>query len=556
MKSYFRQISATAISILLIGCGSNMSSNPPLHPQTEQSGGELSLAQAKYDVQHYTINLEVDPDKQHIIGDVSMRATALRDVDIVELDLDPRLEVSSARVDGELAQFEKAEGKLYLRSQSVGAGDKFTTRVEYQGRPYRAENPPWDGGFVWDRTASGEHWIATAVQSRGCDLYWPCKDHISDKSDMGADMFITVPENLTAVMNGKLISQETVDGQTIYHWQTENPISSYNLAINIAPFQKYELTYKGSIQDIPLVYYHVTDDISEVQNLIDNDLLNQLEFYERTIGPFPWGDEKIGMVEIPYLGMEHQTMIGYGNEYLQSDVGFDWLMLHEFSHEWFGNLMTQDRSRDFWLHEGMASFMESVFYQQKMGRAAYWTHMWGRYNQIQNCKPVVPAKEVTSEYFDSTDVYYKGAWMLTTLRWLMGDQAFWRTLRRTVYDTTNPWALSYPMTTTRRTTEDFIEIASEEFGSDLSWFFDVYLKQTELPILVESRDEDGLRLHWANYPDLLLNMPIEIIENDESRFEVLATDNSLLPLPADVWAQVDPETRVFRDFGARDWCSD
>jgi len=530
--------------------------NPPVHPQTAQSSGALSEMQALYDVQHYQLELQVYPDRKMIEGRVTMRAIATESITTVELDLDPRFEILETSVNGQTSSYQKAEGKLLLLGSEIQSGSEFTTTVSYRGRPYEAENPPWDGGFVWSETESGEHWIATAVQGRGCDLYWPCKDHISDKPELGADMLITVPSNLTAVMNGVLLSQTSLSERTTYHWSTQNPISAYHLAINIGPFKKYEIQHSNALTEnpIPVIFYHVTNDMEKIEKLIKEDFIGQLEFFERMLGPYPWGEEKIGIVEIPYLGMEHQTMNGYGNGYELDPYGFDWLMQHEFSHEWFGNLMTQAGSKDFWLHEGFANYMQPVYAQQVIGDAGYWSYMWDFYNGLANCKPVVPDETVSMDYFDSNDAYYKGSWTLHTLRGLIGEQAFWRSVRRLIYGTADPWSLSYPLQPTRRSNDDFVRIASEEYGQNLSWFFDMYLGQAAIPLLVQQRNEDGVSFSWPHNPEANFTIPIRVTQDGRATEYAVPSTGERFPLAEDALLQIDPRVALFRDFGTTEAC--
>ncbi len=534
-----------------------MSFNPPLHPQTALSSGTLTQNQASFDVRHYRLELKVEPERKYIEGNVSMQAVSTKLLSIVELDLDPRLEVLSASVNGEAVDFQSTAGKLLLFGPEIETDTEFTSQVSYRGRPYEAENPPWDGGFVWTETDAGEHWIATAVQGRGCDLYWPCKDHISDKPEWGVDMLITVPDNLVAVMNGVLLSEISQDGKTTFHWSTKNPISAYHLAINIGPFKKYELEHTNAIskKPIPVVFYHVSDDMGKIEKLIKTDFIAQLKFLERMLGPYPWGEEKIGIVEIPYLGMEHQTMNGYGNGYKLDPYGFDWLMQHEFSHEWFGNLMTQAASKDFWLHEGFANYMQPLYAQQTIGDAGYWSYMWDFYNGLENCVPVVPEESVAMDYFDSNDPYYKGSWTLHTLRGLIGEEAFWRSVRRLVYDTAEPWALSYPIQATRRSSEDFVRIVSEEHGADLTWFFDMYLGQAAIPVLEQDRNDEGVSFSWPASQAAVFDIPILVTLNGVSTEYSVPSNGIRFPLAADALLQVDPKVSIFRDFGTTEGCS-
>ena len=553
MRRLLRNVVAVFVLLGLTAC---IGLNPPVHPQTAQSSGALSEMQALYDVQHYQLDLQVYPDRKVIEGRVTMRAIATESITTVELDLDPRFEILETSVNGQTASYQKAEGKLLLLGSEIQSGSEFTTTVSYRGRPYEAENPPWDGSFVWTETESGEHWIATAVQGRGCDLFWPCKDHISDKAELGADMLITVPSNLTAVMNGVLLSQTSLSERTTYHWSTQNPISAYHLAINIGPFKKYEIQHSNALTEnpIPVIFYHVTNDMEKIEKLIKEDFIGQLEFFERTLGPYPWGEEKIGIVEIPYLGMEHQTMNGYGNSYELDPYGFDWLMQHEFSHEWFGNLMTQAGSKDFWLHEGFANYMQPVYAQQVIGDAGYWSYMWDFYNGLANCKPVVPDETVSMDYFDSNDAYYKGSWTLHTLRGLIGEQAFWRSVRRLIYDTADPWSLSYPLQPTRRSNDDFVRIASEEYGEDLSWFFDMYLGQAAIPLLVQERNEDGVSFSWPHNPKANFAIPILVTQEGRATEYAVPSTGERFPLAEDALLQVDPRVALFRDFGTTEAC--
>ncbi len=552
---------------LLQGCATN----PSLNPVTAVSSGELTALQALYDVKHYQLEIEVVPEQKTIIGNVSMTALALGEITQIELDFDPRFKIAMVTVNERQADFESFNGKLLITTDVLARGSEFTTSVSYKGRPYEAENPPWDGGFVWNRTESGQHWVATAVQGRGCDLYWPCKDHISDKPERGADMLITVPNDLVAVMNGVLVSEQSIKNKTRYHWQTTNPISAYHLAINIGPFKTFELEHQSLIgtgdespSTFPIVFYHITEDMGKIENLIKTDFLSQLDFYERTLGPYPWGNEKIGIVEIPYLGMEHQTMNGYGNKFRQDPDGFDWLMQHEFAHEWFGNLMTQEASRDFWLHEGFANYMQPVYAQDVIGDAGFWSKMWRNYNAIASCKPVIPEEDVSMDYFDSNDPYFKGSWTLHTLRWMMGEEKFWNAVRRLIYDTPEPWSLSYPITPTKRSSEDFITIASDEYGEDLRWFFDAYLFSKDIPTLEVDRSNDELRLSFKDLPNLILDIPVVLYEDgavESGRHNVsrsttlsIRSDGSSHAVQSSARIQIDPEVKIFREFSTAQRC--
>jgi aminopeptidase N len=252
--------------------------------------------------------------------------------------------------------------------------------------------------------------------------------------------------------------------------------------------------------------------------------------------------------------MEHQTMNGYGNGFKLDPNGFDWLIQHEFAHEWFGNLLTQESMRDFWLHEGFGFYMQPVYAQHVLGDMGYATYMWTRYNQIGNCKPVVPEGEVYGDYFVDNDPYFKGAWVMHTLRRMIGDKKFWRIVRKVLYGTLDPWSLSYPIKPQRLSTEDFIAIASDEYGSDLNWFFDVYMKQTTLPVLQTERVDDGIKLVWQNTNGNDFPMPVPLSVNGKIRLVDMAGGEIFLSLNTNDSYQIDPEMSVLRNFGTSKAC--
>jgi len=229
-------------------------------------------------------------------------------------------------------------------------------------------------------------------------------------------------------------------------------------------------------------------------------------------------------------------------------------MQHEFSHEWFGNLMTQTESADFWLHEGFANYMQPVYAQQVIGDAGYWSYMWDFYNGLTNCKAVVPDEDVTMDYFESNDAYYKSSWTLHTLRGLMGEETFWRSVRRLIYDTEDPWSLSYPIQPTRRSNGDFVAIASEEYGQDLSWLFDMYLRQAALPKLIQDRSDEGVSFSWADNSAVEIDIPILVTLDGNSTEYAVPSTGERFPLPPAALLQVDPRVSVFRDFGTNEAC--
>lgn len=488
-----------------------------LHPQTEQSGGTMSAAQAAYDVRHYTLKLAVDPANKHIKGVGMMRATILSPISEIEIDLDPRFTIGITTVNGKKVTSRTEGGKLILEVGSeLTAGSEVETTVAYEGYPHVAIRPPWDGGFVWAKTSDGKDWIATAVQGNGCDLFWPCKDHVADKADEGADMIITVPKGLTAAMAGVLQAVSFGGKETeTFIWKTKKPIAHYHIAINIGPYEVIKDSYtsvNGTL--VPIEFYALPESKAKAEKLIKDDFKNQIIKLESHLGPYPWGDEKIGIVETPHLGMEHQTMNAYGNQYRKDDRGYDWLIQHEFAHEWWGNMLTQKRSKDFWLHEGTDTYMQPVYSEDIRGKDAYMEALDTLYSQIKNCHPVVPEGNPTdNELMAGNDIYFKSAWMLHTLRGMVGDDLFWKAMRTVLHGKHDVADIQYPIKPVYMNTEEFIEIFNSVTGRDLTWVFDVYLREAASVIVDEDRSDTSLSLKWNIPGNRPFPMPLDVSIN-------------------------------------------
>ena len=488
------------------------------------------------------------PDKKMIRGEGVTVLRALEPLEMVELQLDGRFDVSQIRVGGEVAAFERRGGILTVSlPHPADRGDEVRIAIRYGGRPHVAARAPWDGGFVWGQTDDGTPWIATAVQGEGCDLWWPCKDHFADKPDR-MEMHVTVPAGLSVALNGVLQSvDEKDDGRRTYHWVLGVPISDYNVSLNVGPFHRIETSYESvNGTTVPIEFWALEEHEKDARKLIDDDLRHELAWYESTLGPYPWGGEKLGLVETPHLGMEHQTLNAYGNRFRRDDHGFDWLLQHELAHEWFGNLMTHERLNDAWLHEGFGAYMQPAYSLHRFGEAAYLHTMYDRYLGLQNCTPVVPDGAPTSDEAFTSDIYVKGMWTLHTLRWLMGEDPFWRATRRLLYDTAEPWDLPFPIPPLYRSTDDFVRIASEEAGRDLAWLFDVYLRESDLPSLTAERSDGRLTLRWDVPGDRDFPMPVPVEVDGTTTVVPMSSGKGTLAAPADAHVIVDPRMEVLR----------
>ena len=545
---------------LYIGIFAFLLLSAAVHAQRElgvrptESGGVLMAEQAAYDVKHYDLALSVDPQEQSVKGILTVKAQVVKPIDKFVLDLDSPLTVERVSLrNGEKQQalnFERRGNKIWISlPKTAKAGETLNVSVAYGGKPRVAPRPPWVGGFVWSKTAAGQPWFATAVQMDGSDVWFPVKDHPSDKAETTA-LHFTVPGNLVAASNGKLQSVvENRDGTKTYNWFVSQPISNYNIALNVAPYKLIEDEMKSVTgETIPIKFYILPESFEKGQALVDKTK-EYVRFFEEYLGPYPFRADKLGIAETPHLGMEHQSIIAYGNEFKYDKNGFDWLMFHELGHEWWANLVTAPDWNDFWIHEGFQSFMDALYAEKKLGREQYIKSLPNRIRATKNLKPVAPREPRTTtemylippDYINSDgDIYGKGALVLNSLRGLLGDEVFFRALRKMAYPDPKMEKVSNGRQVHFATTDDFLRIAEKESGKELDWFFEVYLRQPALPKLITERNGNQLALRWETPGNLMFPMPVEVKIGDEIRRVEMKNGKATLSLAQDADYAIDP----------------
>ncbi|MGB5163940.1 MAG: M1 family metallopeptidase [Woeseiaceae bacterium] len=524
---------------------------------TMNSGIPLSDGLKAYELGHYVLRLEIIPDDKAIAGSADVAFTANTDMDVLELDFDGLLAIDSITDSTGPLEYTRSDAKLFVNLRdTLAAGASSTVTVAYHGKPVEAARPPWDGGFQWATTPSGKPWVATAVQGEGCDIWWPCKDHPQGEPP-GMDLHFTVPEGLTATSNGVLRNVETLDdGRRTFHWRTEVPTNTYGIAVNVAPYVLIEDTYTSvNGTEIPVMFWAIEDHEEPARELFEKEFFDVIEFFERKVGPYPWGQEKLGVTETSHLGMEHQTINAYGNEFRRGDFGFDWLFHHELAHEWFGNVMTHVTVSDMWLHEGFGAFMQPQYTLETMGEAAFHAAMLRTYRGISSCNAIAPKTEFSEDelYFDDVegkgpagDIYSKGTWLLHSLQNMIGDEVFWRSVKILVYDTANPELLQPPIEARLRSTDDFMNIVNKESGRDLGWFFEVYARRGPLPELSATDSDDGVVLEWHAPDDLDFPMPTPVRVNGEMQLVEFENNRALLQGVSTDDILIDPYMQVLR----------
>jgi aminopeptidase N len=545
-----KKIAIAGVSTLLAACATTQ---PPLTDYSIGSGAPRSAAQQALEFDKADLKLRIEPASRSIRGDVTLTFGTHAPVGSIELDLDRNLPIDAIEVDGQLlpaASWRNPEGKLTIDlPQTLQPGRQVAVRVRYHGQPHVAKRAPWDGGFVWSQTPDGQPWVASAVQGEGCDLFWPCIDHPTGKARL-VDEHITVPSPLVAAGNGVDMGMDEADGWRTYHWRTKNP-STYGISINVAPYKLLSGEYRSRYGNvIPLRMWYLPQSEKGAKELFA-EFPQMLDFFENTIGPYPFGDEKMGVVETPHKGMEHQTINAYGNKYAKTAYGYDELLQHEFAHEWFGNQLTNADWDDMWLHEGLGSYMQPLYMQVLRGDQEYFASLMHQRAMIENKAPIVSGKpRLEEDVYDikrggpGQDIYNKGSLVMHTLRGLVGDEAFFRAVREEVYGTADPRPGS--LSPRYGTTPEFMAIVKRVSGRDLDWFFQAYLYQKELPELQATRSGNTLQLAWKTEKNTPFPMPVEVKVGNRVVGVPMTDGRGSIDLPEGVAYTLDPHSKVLR----------
>lgn len=525
---------------------------PALSSFTVQSGLARAPEQEAVVFEHADLRFRIDPAQQRIDGDAALTFRATRPLQRLVVDLDRNYAIASVAVDGHelpAGAWSNPEGRMTVTlPATLASGSAATLRIRYGGKPHVATRAPWDGGFVWATAPTGEPWVASAVQGEGCDLLWPCIDHPQGEPLL-VDSAITVPSPLVAAGNGIALGMQEHDGWRTWKWRARSP-DTYAIAINVGPYELLSADYRSRYGNtIPMRFWYLKGNEAKARKLF-TEFPKLLDFFEGTIGPYPFADEKMGVVETPHLGMEHQTVNAYGNGYKPTEFGYDWLLQHEFAHEWFGNQLTNSDWDHMWLHEGFGSYMQPLYLQWLHGDREYDAWLLDQRRTLQNDEPLVSNRSMTSEavYSDETgpghDLYYKGSLLLHSLRYLIGDRAFFDATRQLVYGTTNP--LPGKFQPRYGTTRDFIDAVNAATGRDYGWFFDVYVFSAPLPELVATRDAGGLSLRWKVAGDKPFPMPVQVRVDGRDIDVPMAGGSGRIALPPHALYTIDPHSRVLR----------
>jgi aminopeptidase N len=516
---------------------------------SQDSGGKSIPEEACYDVKFYDINLTIDPADEVIGGFVTMKAEAVSDFRKIIVDLDNIYNIESVSDDsGKELSFKHENGKIIIDFPSIiKKGNLFKIKTTYSGKPRIAVNPPWDDGFIWKKSAEGFPWASVTCQGGGADIWWPCKDFPSDEPD-SVSIHFTVPEKLVCISNGRFISTVKNNNNTeTWNWFVSTPINNYCVTFYLGPYKSIEYDYTSTAGGkIPFTVWALPENFEKAKEH-SPQFVNHMRVMEELIGPYPFRSDKYSVVEAPHLGMEHQTAIAYGFGWKNHDkFPFDWLHHHEFSHEWWGNMVTCASWNDFWIHEGTGTYMQPLYLEKMFGHESYIGYL-NSIKRFSNKMPVAPRDTLTAGESYNLDIYYKGAWIIHTLRYYLGDEIFFKVLRRWAYPSPEMEKVTNGKQCRFATTDEFLKIAENISGKKLDWFFEVYLRNAELPILNVTRESDKIILQWKTENNLPFNLPVEIKVGDKIQRVEMNDNKAEINLPKDSESKIDLNEWILMD---------
>ena len=519
------------IIIFNINCISNRSENEIIEPPAKVKSfpelsernrllGALLPERTCYDVLHYMINIEIDIDKKYIKGFVDIKSRATTDFSNLQFDLARKMKLNRVQYLDKNLKTSRKKDAVFVEFPLIRKGENFTFRIYYEGKPLQAKNPPWDGGFVWEKDKKGRPFISVACEGEGANIWWPLKDHIADEPDEGATMTFTVPKELYCVSNGRLLEVLESQDETkrIFTWTVNNPINNYNISVQLGHY----ITIKDTIvrdSGIDTLTYYVLDYHEEIGKNHFKQSKDIIRFFEKYFGEFQWWDDGYKLVEVSYLGMEHQSAVTYGNNWSNWGGERSWtnkyygivdgLLFHETAHEWWGNSITAIDPAHMWIQEGFAVYSEALFIEHKLGYNVMIDSLLNKRAGIKNNLPIVGP--VNENYCAFGDSYNKGAWVLHTLRNMIDNDDLWFSILKN---------FAIDNAKSHVSTETFLNYIIRATGKNYQLVFYQYFYDHRPPTFEYYQEGQMFYYRWSNVISGFA-MPVDIDLNGvEKRLEV------------------------------------
>lgn len=480
-----------------------------------------------YDLTHYHLKLKVDISTRFISGYNRLSGTALEPMSRLQVDLSENYEIDKMITpQGEAKWARIGSAMIVTLPTTLEKGEKFWLQVHYRGHPHAAENAPWDGGFVWQKDSTGLPWVGVACEGEGSSLWFPSKDHPNDEPD-SAFLQFEVPKNLMAVSNGKFFGKESVtDSTSRYSYRVSYPINHYNITLNVAAYQHWKDTMKlpdGNVLDMH--FYSLPEKVKQarVQYAQSKQVLRVLG---QLFGNYAFVRDGYTLVHTPYLGMEHQSCIAYGSRFKNNEFGFDFIVMHETGHEWWGNLISGSDHADMWIHESFCTYSEALYLEKIKDKEVAIDYMLTQKKKIKNKSPLLGARDVYYNGWKDSDMYYKGSWMLHSIRSMIQDDDRWFALLRDM-----PREIGFKPISSK----EIIALISKKVGRDMDPIFNAYLLNEKWPALEwkisKKENESVLEYRWD-------------VSNAEQKLgvELLLDGKNLRLVPDLEWKQIPVQT--------------
>jgi len=474
--------------------------------------GYLNENRSSYRVSFYDINIDFNIEKKSINGFVTIKAESLNDLEKLQIDLAENLNIKKIVYQNkELSYSRQFDAVLINFPNLISKGNLFEFTVYYEGTPQRADNPPWAGGFTWSKDKDGRDWIAVSCEGEGARIWWPNKDHITAEGD-SVKMSYTVPKSMVAVGNGKLTNVFSNNDKTTYEWFVRNPINNYNISVQIGNYVAVQDTFIKN-EDVHIMDHYVLDYNSELASNYFPQSKEIIRFYEKYFGDYQWYDDGYKLVEVPYLGMEHQSAVTYGNGFsiyngVRSNSWpmygvIDPLIIHETGHEWFGNSVTASDPTHIWIHEGLQVYSEAIYFEDKFDSYEVGVHYLNSIkNRIVNKIPIV-GNENENHWALHGDTYMKGAWVMHTLRNVINDDKIWfEILKEFMIENAKGFA----------NTRDFFDKVNEKTQMDYWYFAEQYFYTPHQPILEYYQTNSEFFYKWKDVNENF-TMPLDLLVN-------------------------------------------
>ncbi len=459
--------------------------------------GSITPERAWWDLKHYDLTIKIDPSTKSIKGSNKITYEVLSEATVLQIDLQEPLKIMAITQGGEPLTFRR-EGAVHWvtlrKKQEVGKVEQVL--ISYEGMPKEAIRPPWDGGITWQKDSKGLPFVASSNQGIGSSVWWPLKDHPADEAD-SLDMHVTVPKGLMDISNGRLVEIEVGKDTDTFHWKVVNPINDYGVNINVGDYVTFGEKYEGEKGTLDMDYFVLRENLEKAK-VHFQDARRMMQAFEHWFGPYPFYEDGFKLVDAPYLGMEHQSSVTYGNGYQNGYRGrdlsgtgwgmkFDFIIIHEAGHEWFANNITYKDVADMWIHESFTNYSESLFLDYHYGKEAGQAYVRGTRMNIANDIPIIGTYGLNKR--GSGDMYYKGGNLLNMIRQILQDDDKWRLILRGLNKE------FYHQTVTTEQVESYI---STQVGWNLGKIFDQYFRDTRIPIFEYYQQGGEVQYRWTN----------------------------------------------------------